>query len=244
VVKGTYIGAVTKENGTFIIKALPAGEYTLKVNAMGHHPREIEVIVADEEVELQIEVHKRGYSDAEAAKIPVGSNVSASSDDFQCEVKLGSDQFRVGDAPSFVARICNNSSESVYLIRFLDGSSEGRFPQVTITIEGPQGGFEMPPGLFRCAIMNSLCIEDFVFLEPGDTFEPFSGGFLPVEFQEGRFVLPGRYTATFIYSTESNDIRDYQGWPPNERLSQEIVEYISRVPCIKIQQGVDFDVLP
>ncbi len=245
VVMGTFMGAATKENGEFIIYDLPAGAYTLKVYSLGHKPTKIDVEVGQEEVvELYIEVHLLGLSDEVAAEITVGSNVSASSVEFQCEVVPGSDHFRVGDAPSVVARIRNNSSEKVYLIRSLDGSDAGRFPQVTITIDGPQGGFKMPPGMARCGNMNALSVDDFSAVRPGDVFEPFNGGFLPIEFEYGRFAKPGRYTATFIYSTLSDDIRDYQGYPPKGRLSGQIVARVSRVPRIEIKQSVSFDVYP
>jgi hypothetical protein len=242
---GKVLGAQANADGEFIIKDIPAGAYTLKVSAMGHKFKEVDVVVEKEGiVELQIEVIEIGLSDAEAASIPIGSEVSASSDDFNCELVLGSDSLKVGDSLSFVARIRNNSSEKVYLIRFLDGSDAGRFPQVTIEIDGPTGGFEMPSGIARCSIMGALKLDDFSAVQPGDVFEPFKGKFQPIEFEYGRFAQPGQYTVRFTYSTLSDDIRDYQGYPPREKISNVIVKRIDQVPRIEIVKSVSFNVDP
>ncbi|MBB6271481.1 iron complex outermembrane receptor protein [Pedobacter cryoconitis] len=48
--KGTTFGAVTEENGSYSIRKVPAGEYTLVVSAIGLYPKEKQITVTRETV--------------------------------------------------------------------------------------------------------------------------------------------------------------------------------------------------
>src|SRR5262249_7285667 len=141
--------------------------------------------------------------------------------------------------PSFLVAITNRGARAVALVSSLDGSTEGmRYPVVSIRIEGPEGGFPRQP-MARCGNMNTLSPSDFVFLGPAESFDPFAAGWVPPGLQQS-LRKPGRYKATFCYSTMDTDVRHWLGdWGAN-RLYPQLSKLFREVPLVELTAATEF----
>jgi hypothetical protein len=162
-------------------------------------------------------------NEVEARRI-VGTKVSVSENDLRVAIIPAKTSFQVGDAPVFRVVMRNVSQKRFYLVGAIDGSErKWRYPHVTLTIEGPDGGVARPQLAF-CGNVNPLCRRDIVLIEPGDSLEPISQPFWPpVDAHYARFAKPGEFTVKFHYSSNALDYSDWQGrrnnWPVAPRSS-------------------------
>jgi hypothetical protein len=242
VILGTRIGATTTEDGAFRFSDLAPGIYALQVMAIGHQKKAgvTATVVAGRDTELKIELEPWGPSPAAAAHATVGADVSMTARDFECRI-VPARAFKVGERPAFKVRIRNRSWRTPWLIKSVDGSNDGRYPQVAIEIVGPPDGFVVPPAL-RCGNMNGLSEADFVRLAPGGAFDPFDNGWLPYGIQFGRFAKAGKYVATFRYSTNQSQVKKWLGLPPPSALGEELSQRFRHIPLVDLTASVEFEV--
>lgn len=240
---GTTMGAMTDSTGTFLMRG-PAGSYTIRAMMMGLRSRELAhiVVTPNDTTRIVLQLEPRGLTEAEARAESVGVDVRVSSDELRCEIIPARERFLVGESASFGVRIHNESGERFYFVRALDGSERGvRYPRVEWLVEGPDGGVETPRVVY-CGNLNSLQPGDFVWVEPGTSFDPYqTGGFEGPMREAGVFVKPGRYTVTVRYSTDAGDIRRWLGdWAGH--LSPIISKQIRRVPRVVLTASTTIDV--
>ncbi len=241
VILGTRTGTTTTEDGAFRFSDLAPGTYVLHVMAIGHKRAVVTTnVVAGTITELKVELGPWGLGPAAAAHATVGADVSMTAHDFQCKI-VPARQFKVGERPEFKVRIRNRSWHTPWLIKSVDGSNDGRYPQVSIEIVGPPDGFVVPPAL-RCGNMNGLSEADFVRLAPGGAFDPFDNGWLPYGIQIGRFAKAGKYVATFRYSTNEPQVKKWLGLPPPSALPEELSQRFRHIPLLDLSASVEFEV--
>jgi hypothetical protein len=244
IVLGTRKGVQTRETGRFRIADLQPGTYTIRAGMLLYESASVQAQVrAGVETDLRLELRARGLSAAAAARESIGIDTHIDTQDVACEIRTDRPKFRVGESAGFKVRIHNRARHSLWLVRSLDGSGHGRYPHVSLQVEGPAGGFAVP-GLVGCANVNDLHESDFVLVGAGETFDPFDGGFLPANIHYGRFSKPGTYVATFRYSTNETDVRKWLGWPPPRMLSNSISQRLRGVPIVDLGCSVEFVVQP
>lgn len=243
VLPGTRLGAISGEEGEFEILDVPPGSHRVVAMMMGFNEREAEVeVVAGEESVVTFKLVRAGLNDSVAATIHIGEEVEVTADDIFCDVVPRANSFRVGDQPEFEVVMYNASFESFYLIPSLDGSTTGsRYPRVTLRIEGPENGLEMP-SFIGCGFENPLGPNDFRWITPAAEFRPFETEWIPLEFQYGRFAKPGTYTVLFVYSTEESDVRRWLGSVDYAAVPQDLVSLVKKVPMLTVRCSLTFEV--
>jgi len=124
-------------------------------------------------------------------------------------------QQSIQDPPDLSVRIVNVSSRTIWMVGVLPGSDGLRYPQYRVEIEGPSGPvrLRLPEGLDYA---RGLRQDDFVRLEPGESFDPQEGrGFVPIQqlawFKPGE---PGRYRLRLVFDATSENPRDWLGHTP------------------------------
>lgn len=170
------------------------------------------------------------------------SHATDSSRLFPCKLSVASNVLQIGETPTVKVEITNLSPSNVNFIGSLDASDvKWRFPHCYFTIEKPR--LDNLEAEERCGLMNTLRPEDFVSVEPNETFSPY------VEQGESRFFssrqmsreenfrLPGTYRIQFHYSTQSNDIEDYLGDDYNAKRRQ-LKRLLQDVPKVKLESNV------
>ena len=159
--------------------------------------------------------------------------------DFQCILTSDQTTYRWGEMPEVEVKIYNNTKEAVYFIGSLDGSDlKWRHPHCYFEIEKPTN--DKPQAYGRCGNMNPLRAEDFVKVEPGKSFDPYTSvdhyGFFSAYniSDERQFRVPGRYKITFYYSTFSTKLEDYAGYGSEVPDLQTL---LNQVPKVKLQSN-------
>ena len=122
--------------------------------------------------------------------------------------------FPLGSTPSFRVTIRNQTGHDILLVGSLDASDvRWRYPHCYFEVSGPDGKPAVAsPG--RCGVMNALRVKDFVAVAKGDSFDPYTpdhGFFSNYQLTALTFRHPGTYRMRFVYSTESTDLRSWQG---------------------------------
>jgi len=138
--------------------------------------------------------------------------------DLTCTLRSDKIRYKVGELPELTVEITNNTRKNIYLIGSLDGSDvKWRMPHCYFTIEKPKPDTIR---VGRCGNMNSLAIEDFVFVKAGQKFNPYQSfgnyGFFTDDkiTNSETFKNPGVYKIKFYYSTNSQRIDDFMGDRP------------------------------
>jgi hypothetical protein len=243
VVVGARLGAMALDDGAFIIPDVPVGTYTVRAMMIGYRPKNFEDVVVEpgSVVELHAALVSTRMSDEEASLIEIGADVHVSAEDFHLEVLPGGDRYQVGDSPSFGLRIRNDSEETVYLVRSLDGSTIGRrYPKIEASVKGPPGGFQVPDQT-RCGHLSGIGSRDFVIVHPGESFDPFELPWNTNRIQVGHFTKPGRYIVRFTYSTAEADVREWLG-PLGHTVLPEVAARLRLVPLIAVTDSIQVDV--
>jgi hypothetical protein len=238
-VLGTKRGALADEAGRFRITKLQPGSYTIKAKMMGYESASAQAYVrAGLETDLRMELLPWGFNVASRESIRIAARLDTN--DIECEIRPGKRKFRVGDSAGFTVRIHNRAPLPLWLVRSLDGSTDrARFPHVILEIAGPAGGYHVP-AYIGCGNINALREVDFVLVYPGEPFDPFEKGPLPYSLRSGRFIKPGKYVATFRYSTNEPDVRKWLGWPPTQTMSDNISQRLRNVPLLDLACSVEF----
>jgi hypothetical protein len=238
VVLGARRGALSDEAGAFVITAIPPGSHTIRIQVIGCEPVSVErAILGGANPPLEVAVRSRWP--LREATVELDSVPAAR--DFDCTIRPARAGLTVGDHPEFVVRIHNRGTREVLLPPSLDGSDAGRFPAVTITLEGPPEGLRAP-GLARRGNRNALRAGDFMSVPAGGSFDPFANGWWPIAIATGTFERAGRYRATFHYSTNETQATSWLGRPLPQRLDPNLVEAFHHVPRVDTRCSCRFEV--
>lgn len=142
------------------------------------------------------------------------------------------------DEPLALAvRLTNVSDEPVWIVGVLPGSEGLRYPQYMAEIEGPSGPVRtsFPEGLDYA---RGLQTEDFVRLNPGESFDPQRGkSFVPIQ-QLAWFkpTKPGKYRVRLHLDATAEDPRQWMGHT-FVRDQKKVETMIKRVPHVKVESN-------
>lgn len=136
------------------------------------------------------------------------------------EVVLSSDKsiYQTGETLDghISVSVYNRGNQPLLLVGSLDKSAEQlRFPLCWFDIYGPRG--KLPrEGYFVCGYINDIRKEDFKLVKPGEGFDPYARvdecGFFPdMILRSSPLEQPGTYTIFWNYSTNSRDIKSWEG---------------------------------
>jgi len=161
-------------------------------------------------------------------------------------ISISSDRtiYRVGEAPEIKVTISNNSDQDIYIVGCLDHSDiQGRYPYCDYEISSIPNPFEEKVH-YRCGNKNALRVADFVHVPAHTTFDPFMkvdqyGFFGSSKLFADNFSKPGKYMFRFVYSSDSNNIDKWMGWPSGmerEHVDQ-IQDLFSKVPKATIKSN-------
>jgi hypothetical protein len=151
------------------------------------------------------------------------------------ELDASSDKVGRGAILPVRVRVTNTGSRDVWFVGNLDGSEAGyRYPHYTPRISGPEEA-SLGEGPFWCGTVVPLRIEDFVRLEPGQSFDPTQpsngAGFQPLHlFSRYTPSTPGRYELSLTISTEGASEEDWGVIPVDYPGKQAISEKLQQVP--------------
>ena len=234
IVIGTRRGAQSGEDGNFRIENVPAGKRTVRILMVGYGARSEEVDVRPGVVTSGIEVMFE-----EPPPVKVGSRSGITSSDLEARIRPTT-RFHVGDKPKFEVRIGNRAGVSAVLVMAADSGA----PLAEVDIKGPPDGWSAPCFRF-CGNTNGVSLADFVDVRPGDSLDPYGHGWLPASLTCGTFKKPGRYTATFHYDTNIDDVRAWMAGPCGDCAGSEGLRLqLEHVAAVKLTAMTTFDVEP
>lgn len=150
-------------------------------------------------------------------------------------LSAGQATYEVGQRPKFTVRITNHTDRPMLLVGSLDGSDVGwRYPKLTVQRDGPVE----PEGISRCGNTNNLKPNDFIAVEPGESFDPFMvtnehGFFSHFLLRDTDFEKPGIYQYTLSYDTDEKDIAQWWGLMSADEPSEEVRRLFEEVPKLK-----------
>jgi hypothetical protein len=174
-----------------------------------------------------------------AASIPA----QPQSGGLSCEISSLQAAYTVGDVPKVSVVIRNDSDRPVVLVGSLDGSEERwRYPLVYFELTGPEGENAFGP-YGRCGNMDGIRVEDFVKVQPGETFDPYSSGFFgPIALSRALFDRAGTYRLSFTYSTLAPELADWWGRPAISQVDEDIASLVERVLPVELKCHIDLEV--
>ena len=130
-----------------------------------------------------------------------------------CTLTADKQIYKQGEVPKFNVTITNKGRRRILMIGCLDGSAQKvRRPWCGLMIKKPK---EDTVNFGLCKTSNPLRTQDFVWMNPGESFDPFQSvdqeGFFTdfAATQKETFRNPGNYTVQFYYSSASTDIKHY-----------------------------------
>jgi hypothetical protein len=143
----------------------------------------------------------------------------------------------LGEPPDLSVRITNVSDRPIYMVGVLPGSEGMRAPQYQAEIEGPSGPvhLRLPEGLDYA---RGLQADDFVRLDPGQSFDPQHGkGFIPIQklawFKPSE---PGTYRFRLRLDATAQDPRAWMGHT-FVRERDKVETLIRQVPKVEVQSN-------
>jgi hypothetical protein len=158
-----------------------------------------------------------------------------------CTLTSDKTKYKVGELPSLKVLIHNNTGDDIYLIGSLDGSDvKWRMPYCYYSIQEPTNH---PVTSLRCGNMNSLRVQDFRLVKPGEAFNPYQDVDTYGFFTDHRvtdpqtFKTPGVYKIQFHYSTNSSNIAQFMGDRPYRRDksdSLQVALLLEKVPKVDL----------
>lgn len=148
---------------------------------------------------------------------------------------------RKGEPVPISIGVRNISGVPLWMVGVVDGSEAGfRFPKYLPSIIGPP---PLPPSenLPWCGMVAPLRLEDFRYLEPGQSFDPTvpvnGAGYLPlVTFSSFRPRFTGRYEFALTLSTESEVDEEWLGiveYPGKEA----VLARLALVPRLRVESN-------
>jgi hypothetical protein len=230
---------MSAEDGSFRITEILPGRYTVRVRMPGYErvERAIDIVPGDNSIGDLVPEPPPA-----PPPLPLGVDARIHPDDLRCSIR-STRNHRVGEAVSLAVRLENRGITAIWLPCSVDGSDAGKFPRLTITIEGPEGGFHFG-GVVRCGNTNGVSDSDFAELKPGGTLDPFMHGWVPANVRRGRLKKPGWYRATFRYSTNSTEVRKWAMGPmENPAMSPTVTALLREVPPLDLECTTEFEVL-
>ena len=151
------------------------------------------------------------------------------------EIAAGRAEYKIGEQVDVSVTLTNVSDEAISVVGSLDGSGAGfRYPQYHYLIVGPAGEFERLSGAW-CDKVASAKADDFVALEPGESFDPYGEGFgKDPGLEHWRPQKPGDYKILLLYSSESPED---SAWHPDSR-DPEVARRLAKVPRCSVCSNI------
>jgi hypothetical protein len=149
------------------------------------------------------------------------------------------------DEPLDVAlQITNVSDEPIYMVGVLPGSEGLRYPRYVAEIEGPSGRVkaEFPEAM---DYVRGLREEDFVCLEPGESFDPQGKPeYIPV--QKLAWFKPsgaGTYRLRVRFDATARDPREWMGhtFVRNRDHVEALIRQVPHVQATSNTLEIEFD---
>ncbi len=173
-----------------------------------------------------------------------------SNKDLVCILSAENLEIKLGELPKLKLTITNNSKQPIYLIGLLDGSgSEQRMPYYYFIINKPK-----PDSIFfpRCKLLNPLKKEDFIRVNPGESFNPYARNnqsdwvYDHSISQKETFKNAGVYKISFQYNTTSMNINDFMGTLDlSNNINSEVLTLFKQlIHCKIISNTIEIKVLP
>jgi hypothetical protein len=142
-----------------------------------------------------------------------------------------------GESLDLSVQITNISDGPIWMIGVVPGAEGLRYPRYVAEIEGPDG-LERPRSPEDLDYVRGLRAEDFVRLEPGQSFDPQGEGFIPIQhFAWFRPGAPGRYRLRLGFDATEPDPRQWMGHThtPDQRHVEELIQ---RVPPVRVWSNI------
>ena len=140
----------------------------------------------------------------------------------------------LGEPLDLSVQIVNVSEEPVWMVGVLPGSEGLRYPQYKAEIEGPSG--PVAPMLAEgLDYARGLQADDFVRLDPGESFDPQEGKrFIPIQpLAWFRPTEPGTYRLRLRFDATAEDPRLWMGQTPVRDRSR-VERLIKQVPQVEV----------
>ena len=178
-------------------------------------------------------------------ELRTGTKTKATSKDLAATIRPARN-FRVGDKPEFAVSIRNLSSSPVLLVRAADMSGEGGSPRVTIDVDGPPGSPPPEPRIAMCGFgIQGVTPDHFVEVAAGTSFDPCTEVRTSENLRAHKFMVPGRYVATFHYATTNGDANSWiRCFGPQPCDREWFLALIPRVPAAELTATTTFEVKP
>jgi len=123
-----------------------------------------------------------------------------------CVLEANKIKHRIGETPDINVKIINKLDSTILLVGSLDGSDLGVRPPISQFEISHKfiGKKQFYSNSRYCAFLNPLRKEDFVYVEPNETFNPYMkidelGYFSSQNTQGMYFLIPGIYEFTYYY---------------------------------------------
>jgi hypothetical protein len=161
------------------------------------------------------------------------------------ELSADRSAYACDEVPVLRAELVNRSTKATWLIKPIDGSSDGlRYPKLLVDLRN--GGHPVPQVESpRCGNMNPMVVEDIFELEPGARLEILS---YSTELMPPKALEPGEYELTVAYDTRATDDelrRSALGRPRTHRagLGAKGRARLARVPrTVVVSNALRFEV--
>lgn len=156
-------------------------------------------------------------------------------------ILVGPSICELGSAPELRVEIANSGTQDILLVRSLDGSDVAfRFPHCSFEVLGP-GGESVVERFLGCGNVNPLTVYDFVHVPAGEAFDPFGEDgvehvFGARQLNASMFDTPGEYRVKFVYSTDSDDLVEWNGLP-NSRFDSGLHDLLRQVPKARLESA-------
>lgn len=149
--------------------------------------------------------------------------------DFVLQLSADKAVYSLGETPTFTATIENRTTDEVYVVPALDGSTEGmRYPHVQFTVTRPKNATPLQ-GLMRCGNTNNISPKDFLRVAPKKSADILGwAGVHPQTFSD-----EGEYTVTLTYSTKAKNEQWYGFMGPITNKGA-INKLLARVPSMEL----------
>ncbi len=138
------------------------------------------------------------------------------------------------EPPELSVCVTNVSDKPVWMVGVLPGSEGLRYPRYEVEIEGPSGPAKrpFPEGM---DYGRGLQPDDFVRLDPGESFDPQAGkDFIPIqELAWFKPEEPGTYRFRLRVDTTAQDPREWLGHT-YVRERKRVQDLIERVPKVEV----------
>ncbi len=128
------------------------------------------------------------------------------------------EKFQLGENVALIFKVANKSSQSIVLVKILDGSNGRRQPLGKVTLWGPDGQ-EVKPLKAFCGNTNPLSKKDFISVNSGAEADLSGFGLI---LNNSLFKNAGKYKVQLEYSTMNDEFEKWVGGPMGPEGVEEI----------------------